>query len=70
MLRNPFRHNKPYGRSGDPLPRSTREVPEHIRDLYSEWQRCSDDWDWVDSPRGRWVSYQLDFFEAHFNVWS
>lgn len=46
-----------------------REVPKNVQQLYAEWDRCCDDWDWVESPRGRWVDYQLTWFEKHRGVW-
>lgn len=51
------------------LSRSEAEVPKHIRELYAEFNRCCDDWDWLESPRGRWVDYQLSWFEKHRGGW-
>jgi len=38
-------------------------APREIEDLYLEWCRCSGDWDWVCSPRGRYVDERLDAYE-------
>lgn len=40
-----------------------RRIPDSICDLYAEWD---DNWDipgWIASPRGRWVDYQIDWYE-------
>lgn len=40
-----------------------RRIPDPICELYAEWD---DNWDipgWISSPRGRWVDYQIDWYE-------
>ena len=38
-------------------------APPEIEDFYAEWCRCSGDWDWVCSERGRFVDQVLDLYE-------
>jgi hypothetical protein len=43
--------------------RGDREVPADIENLYREWESYSCIDGWQSSPRGRWVDYQLDWYE-------
>ena len=38
-------------------------APPEIEDLFREWCRCSGDWDWCESTRGRYVDYRLEEYE-------
>ena len=51
-----------YIHPDSPFSRVTGAPPE-IERLYQEWCRCSGDWDWVCSPRGRYVDERLEAFE-------
>lgn len=41
-----------------------RSVPAAVRDLYAEFARCSGVPGWLESPRGIWISYQIDWVEG------
>lgn len=51
------------------LPRGSREVPPSLEELYVEWAQNSGDLSWVESPRGRWVDYQLEWAETNRSGW-
>ena len=42
-------------------------VPRGIQALYAEWDEQSLDQDWLSSPRGRWVDFQLSWWEQRLN---
>jgi diadenosine tetraphosphatase ApaH/serine/threonine PP2A family protein phosphatase len=46
------------------LPPGPAEVAPGIGDLYDELWAGEQVEGWLESPRGRWVSYQLDWFES------
>jgi hypothetical protein len=51
-------------RSRQPLPPGPAEVAHGPDDLYAELRANYDAPGWLESPRGVWVCYQLDWFEA------
>lgn len=55
------RANARSGRKGS---RCAGSIPESVRELYEEFHRCSGTPGWLESPRGVWVSYQLDWVEG------
>lgn len=54
-----------YARPCRALPRGGSEVSGAIERLYEEFWAMSGTDGWLLSPRGKWVAYQLDWFEAH-----
>jgi hypothetical protein len=54
---------RPLRRSRFTLPRGERAIPKDIAALYDEWAACSDTDGWISSPRGRWVDFQIDWYE-------
>jgi len=42
-------------------------VPLGIQHLYAEWEERSWDPDWLASPRGKWVDFQLRWYEQRLN---
>jgi hypothetical protein len=42
----------------------------NIGALYNEFWSCSGVEGWLESPRGRWVDYQLTWFEQRADRWT
>lgn len=57
-------------RAGRQIPQGEREVSENIGALYNEFWSCSGVPGWLESPRGRWVDYQLTWHEQRADRWT
>jgi hypothetical protein len=64
----PFLRN--HRRAPKPLTRRTGALPDRLRALYAEWDSHHWDPDWIASPRGRWVDFQLDWAERRADRWT
>jgi len=57
-------------RSGRAVPESGIGMEGNIGALYNEFWSCSGHPGWLESPRGRWVDYQLTWFEQRADRWT
>ena len=53
-----------YKRDSQPLPSRSRAVCEVTDELYSEFWANDGDAAWAASPRGKWVTFQLQWIES------
>lgn len=52
-----------YGRRSKAVSRGPGAVSESIGDLYAELDQFGWNSEWLRSPRGKWVVFQLDWYE-------
>lgn len=61
---------KALKRSRGQVPPGCREMEGNIGALYNEFWSCSGIPGWIESPRGRWVDYQLTWYERRADRWT
>jgi hypothetical protein len=57
-------------KAGRPILPPSRALSSNIGALYNEYWACASEPGWIDSPRGKWVDFQLDWYENRADRWT